>query len=79
MLRSFLIALLSLILVFGCSKDEISEDPDATELFYYESAQDSLRASNYAGAIQKLQMLEFFFGLPTLLTHTSHKRVAIYY
>ena len=64
MLRSFLIALLSLILVFGCSKDEISEDPDATELFYYESAQESLRASNYAGAIQKLQMLEsrFPFG-----------------
>ena len=64
MRRPFLIALFPLILVFGCSKDEIGEDPNATELFYYKSAQDSLRASNYAGAIQKLQMLEsrFPFG-----------------
>ena len=63
-MRHFLIMLVSLTLVHGCSKDEVEEDLDATELAYYTSAQESLRASNYAGAIQKLQSLEsrFPFG-----------------
>ncbi len=49
---------------FGCSKDDIEEDLEATELAYYTSAQESLRAGNYGGAIQKLQLLEsrFPFG-----------------
>ena len=58
------VILLSLALLTGCSKDEVEDDLEATELAYYTSAQDSLRAGNYAGAIQKLQLLEsrFPFG-----------------
>jgi outer membrane protein assembly factor BamD len=57
-------AVAALITVAGCSKDNPEDDLEATELAYYTSAQGSLRASNYAGAIQKLQLLEsrFPFG-----------------
>ena len=57
-------AVAALITVTGCSKDNPEDDLEATELAYYTSAQGSLRASNYAGAIQKLQLLEsrFPFG-----------------
>ena len=56
--------LLILLFVFGCAKDDIEEDLEATELAYYTSSQESLRAGNYTGAIQKLQLLEsrFPFG-----------------
>lgn len=63
-MRNISILLLVLLAVLGCSKDEVEDDLEATELAYYTSAQDSLRAGNYAGAIQKLQLLEsrFPFG-----------------
>ena len=63
-MRHLSLPLLVLLFVFGCSKDDIEEDLEATELAYYTSAQDSLQAGNYTGAIQKLQLLEsrFPFG-----------------
>ncbi len=50
--------------IAGCSKDEVEDDLAATEQAAYSSAQSSLRAGNYQGAIQKLQLLEsrFPFG-----------------
>ena len=50
--------------IAGCSKDEVEDDLEATEQLAYNSAQSSLRAGNYQGAIQKLQLLEsrFPFG-----------------
>lgn len=59
-----LIILSGAILISGCSKDDVEDDLEATELAYYTSAQGSLRAGNYSGAIQKLQLLEsrFPFG-----------------
>ena len=63
-MRHITVLLLALALVTGCSKDEAEDDLEATELAYYTSAQESLRAGNYSGAIQKLQLLEsrFPFG-----------------
>jgi outer membrane protein assembly factor BamD len=63
-MRNLIVLLLISLFALGCSKDEEPEDLDATELFYYTSAQDSLRAGNYQGGIQKLQLLEsrFPFG-----------------
>ncbi len=63
-MRNISILILVLLAVLGCSKDEVEDDLEATELAYYTSAQASLRAGNYAGAIQKLQLLEsrFPFG-----------------
>ena len=63
-MRNFGLLLFVLVFAFGCSKDDIEEDLEATELAYYTSAQESLRAGNYTGAIQKLQLLEsrFPFG-----------------
>ncbi len=59
-----LAALVSVIFLSSCSKDDEEADLEATELAYYTSAQGSLRAGNYQGAIQKLQLLEsrFPFG-----------------
>ena len=50
--------------VAGCSKDQEELDLEASEQALYTSAQESLRAGNYQGAIQKLQLLEsrFPFG-----------------
>ncbi len=47
----------------ACSSDK-TDDIESTELAYYESAQGSLRANNYANAVSKLQLLEarFPFG-----------------
>ena len=63
-MRYITVLLLSLALLAGCSKDEVEDDLEATELAYYTSAQESLRAGNYSGAIQKLQLLgsRFPFG-----------------
>lgn len=63
-MRHVSLLLVILLFVLGCSKDDIEEDLEATELAYYTSAQESLRAGNYSGAIQKLQLLEsrFPFG-----------------
>lgn len=63
-MRTLSILFLVLFTLFGCSKDEPEDDLEATELAYYSSAQESLRAGNYEGAIRKLQLLEsrFPFG-----------------
>lgn len=47
----------------ACNSDK-TDDIESTELAYYESAQGSLRANNYANAVSKLQLLEarFPFG-----------------
>ena len=56
--------LIGLLGVYGCAKDIAADDPDETELAYYNSARSSLQAANYAVALQKLQLLEsrFPFG-----------------
>lgn len=56
---------LSLIsLITGCSSDGEEQTIEQTELEFYESANSSLRASNYQVAVSKLQQLEarFPFG-----------------
>ncbi len=60
----YIFASILIILLAGCSKDEKEEDIESTELAFYESAQSSLRASNYPLAVAKLQQLEarFPFG-----------------
>ncbi len=64
-IRIVIIHLIFAAFLAGCSKDDPEEeDRNATELAYYTAAQSSLRASNYAGAVEKLQRLEsrFPFG-----------------
>lgn len=63
-MRHFSLLLVILMFALGCSKDDTEEDLEATELAYYTAAQESLRAGNYSGAIQRLQLLEsrFPFG-----------------
>ena len=63
-MRYLYLLLVLCVFAVGCSKDDAEEDLEATELAYYTSAQESLRAGNYTGAIQKLQLLEsrFPFG-----------------
>ena len=46
-MRNISILILVLLAVLGCSKDEVEDDLEATELAYYTSAQDSLRAVSY--------------------------------
>lgn len=60
----FAISLLIAILLTGCSKDDEAEDLETTELAFYTSATESLRAGNYDRAVEKLQALEsrFPFG-----------------
>jgi outer membrane protein assembly factor BamD len=71
--------LLSLALLTGCSKDEVEDDLEATELAYYTSAQDSLRAGNYVGAIQKLQLLESRFPFGRYAEQAQLEIVFAYY
>ena len=78
-MRYITVILLSLALVTGCSKDEVEEDLEATELAYYTSAQDSLRAGNYAGAIQKLQLLESRFPFGRYAEQAQLEIVFAYY
>ena len=78
-MRYITVALLSLALVTGCSKDEVEDDLEATELAYYTSAQDSLRAGNYAGAIQKLQLLESRFPFGRYAEQAQLEIVFAYY
>ena len=56
-MRQATLSILLLLLILGCSKDEVEDDLEATELAYYTSAQESLRAGNYSGAIQKTPCL----------------------
>jgi len=58
------ILLFLLGLITGCSSDGEEQTIEQTELEFYESANSSLRASNYQAAVTKLQQLEarFPFG-----------------
>ena len=78
-MRYITVILISLALVTGCSKDEVEDDLEATELAYYTSAQDSLRAGNYAGAIQKLQLLESRFPFGRYAEQAQLEIVFAYY
>jgi outer membrane protein assembly factor BamD len=78
-MRYLTLILISLALVIGCSKDEVEDDLEATELAYYTSAQDSLRAGNYAGAIQKLQLLESRFPFGRYAEQAQLEIVFAYY
>lgn len=62
-MRLIAITLVLALLTACASKDE-KEDPSATELQKYQSAQSSLRAGNWKAAVTKLQQLEarFPFG-----------------
>ncbi|MBT4161888.1 MAG: outer membrane protein assembly factor BamD [Gammaproteobacteria bacterium] len=73
------VPILFLVTLCGCSKDEIEEDLDATELSYYESAQGSLRAGNYQGAIQKLQFLESRFPFGRYAEQAQLELIYAYY
>lgn len=75
----FIALLLSLLAVSGCSKDEAEEDLEATELEYYTSAQSSLRAGNYTGAIQKLQLLEARFPFGRYAEQAQLELIYAYY
>ena len=59
-----LLALIMALALVGCSKDDETQDLEATEHAWYTSATNSLRAGNYGAAVQKLQALEsrFPFG-----------------
>lgn len=73
------ILLTVLFLLYGCSKDEPEVDLEATELAYYTSAQESLRAGNYSGAIQKLQLLESRFPFGRYAEQAQLEIVFAYY
>lgn len=77
--RIIIILALTGLLAVGCSKDEIEEDLNATEQSYYTSAQESLRAGNYRGAIQKLQFLEARFPFGRYAEQAQLELVYAYY
>lgn len=75
----FLLLLLLTIGLTGCSKDDIEEDLESTELAYYTSAQSSLRAGNYEGAIRKLQLLESRFPFGRYAEQAQLELIYAYY
>ena len=60
----YIVLTLSFLLLSACSNQEVVPDAETTELKFYQSAQKSLRSSNYGEAVNKLQRLEarFPFG-----------------
>lgn len=78
-MRILSITLLLLLTLIGCSKDEVEDDLEATELAYYTSSQQSLRAGNYDGAIQKLQLLESRFPFGRYAEQAQLEIVYAYY
>lgn len=52
-----IMTLIAVALLAACGSDPI-QDPDATELEFYQKAQSSLRSSNYGDAVSRLQFLE---------------------
>ncbi len=74
-----LLLVLAVLLIGGCSKDEEEEDLNATELSYYTSAQNSLKSSNYTGAISKLQLLESQFPFGRYAQQAQLEIVYAYY
>ncbi|MFT7220403.1 MAG: outer membrane protein assembly factor BamD [Candidatus Azotimanducaceae bacterium] len=78
-MRILSITLLLLLTLIGCSKDEVEDDLEATELAYYTSSQQSLRAGNYGGAIQKLQLLESRFPFGRYAEQAQLEIVYAYY
>lgn len=78
-LRLLLLLAIAAFLSAGCSKDEVEVDLDATELSAYTSAQESLRAGNYRGAVQKLQMLEARFPFGRYAEQAQLELIYAYY
>ena len=79
-MRYLSILILTFIFLAGCSKDQdIEEDLESTELAYYTSAQGSLTAGNYQGAIQKLQLLESRFPFGRYAEQAQLELIYAYY
>ena len=78
-LRLLLLLAFAAFLSAGCSKDEVEDDLDATELSAYTSAQESLRAGNYRGAVQKLQLLEARFPFGRYAEQAQLELIYAYY
>lgn len=72
-------ALCTSLILTGCSKDEIELDLEATEQAAYSSAQGSLRAGNYQGAISKLQLLESRFPFGRYAEQAQLELIYAYY
>jgi outer membrane protein assembly factor BamD len=52
-----IMTLIAVALLTACGSDPV-QNPDATELEFYQKAQSSLRSSNYTDAVSRLQFLE---------------------
>ena len=73
---------LSLLILFlsACSSDEaVVNDIDATELKFYESAQASLKSSNFQEAVGKLQLLEARFPFGRYAQQSQLEIIFAYY
>ncbi|MBL4682762.1 MAG: outer membrane protein assembly factor BamD [Pseudomonadales bacterium] len=73
---------ITLITIFlsACSSDETAQDDiDATELKFYQSAQDSLKSSNFQQAVSKLQLLEARFPFGRYAQQSQLEIIYAYY
>jgi len=73
---------ITLITIFlsACSSDEtVQDDIDATELKFYQSAQSSLRTSNFQEAVSKLQLLEARFPFGRYAQQSQLEIIYAYY
>ena len=78
-MRFILISFLTVFLS-ACSSDETTQDDvDATELKYYESAQGSLKSSNFQEAVSKLQILEARFPFGRYAQQSQLEIIYAYY
>lgn len=77
-MRIFL-TLTALLMLAACSSDQPTQDAEATELKFYESAQSSLRSGNYSDAVTKLQLLESRFPFGRFAQQAQLEIVFAYY
>lgn len=68
-----------LVLLAACSSDQPTQDIEATELKFYESARGSLRSGNYSDAVTKLQLLESRFPFGRFAQQAQLEIVYAYY
>ena len=68
-----------ILLTTACANDEVAPSIETTELKFYQSAQRSLRSSNFSDAVFKLQLLEARFPFGRYAEQSQLEIIYAYY
>ena len=78
MYKKILIAILSILLILGCSSND-GKEKEAAEVTLYKLAQDRINARNFLGAVESLSRIERFYPFGVYAEQARADLIYAYY